>query len=210
MVDVIHQINAVRRTLGTRTLEAGEARVLTISQAYDTDLEDLWDACTSIERIPRWFLPITGELQLGGRYQLEGNAGGVVERCDPPKSFAATWEMNGQVSWIEIRLSSDPDGKSRFELEHVAHVDDDMWAQFGPGAVGIGWDSMVLGLALHLASDASVPPEKGMEWLASPEGKQFIQASSKQWADASIAAGTPEEGARAAQETVSKLYMGEA
>src|SRR3712207_8599013 len=61
-----------------------------------------------------------------------------VQTCALPisKSFAATWEMNGQVSWIEVRLSSDPDGRSRFELEHVAHVDDDMWAQFGPGAVG--------------------------------------------------------------------------
>ncbi|CAM3426126.1 SRPBCC family protein [Kibdelosporangium persicum] len=209
MVDVNHQINAVRRTIGSRTLEAGEARVLTISQAYDTDLEDLWDACTSIERIPRWLMPITGELRLGGRYQLVGNAGGVVERCDPPKGFAVTWEMNGEVSWVEVRLSADPDGRSRIEIEHVAHVQDEMWAQFGPGAVGIGWDSMLLGLSLYLASDTSVPPEKGQEWSVSPEGKQFIDASSARWAEASIAAGTPEQEARTAAETVAKLYKGE-
>ena len=41
MIDVTHQINAVRRSVGTRVLEAGEARVVTISQSYDTDAEDL-------------------------------------------------------------------------------------------------------------------------------------------------------------------------
>jgi uncharacterized protein YndB with AHSA1/START domain len=71
-IDVNHQINAVRRTVGTRVLEAGEAKVVTVSQSYPTDPDDLWDACTNIERIPRWFLPISGELRVGGKYQLEG------------------------------------------------------------------------------------------------------------------------------------------
>ena len=103
MIDVTHQINSVRRSVGARTLEAGEARVVTISQAYDTDAADLWDACTNIERIPRWFLPITGDLRVGGRYQLEGNANGTILTCDPPREFTATWECGGDVSWIELR-----------------------------------------------------------------------------------------------------------
>ena len=123
MIDVKHQINEVRREVGTKVLEAGEARVVTISQTYEGSLGDVWDACTNPERIPRWFLPVSGELKLGGKYQLEGNAGGTVERCDPPKSFAATWEMHGGVSWIEVRLTPAGDG-TRFELEHVAHIDD--------------------------------------------------------------------------------------
>ena len=68
MIDVEKQINAVRRTVGDRTLEAGEARVVTISQSYATDAADLWDACTEIDRIRRWFLPITGDLRVGGHY----------------------------------------------------------------------------------------------------------------------------------------------
>ena len=95
MIDVTQQINSVRRTLGSRVLEGGEARSVTISQVYDTDPDDLWDACTNAERIPRWFLPVSGELKLGGQYQFEGNAGGTIERCDPPKSYAATWEFGG-------------------------------------------------------------------------------------------------------------------
>src|SRR4029450_4047811 len=88
-----------------RTIEAGDARVVSISQTYDTDIDDLWDAVTNPEHIPRWFLPVSGELKVGGRYQLEGNAGGVIERCEPPRSFAATWEYGGAISWIEVTLA---------------------------------------------------------------------------------------------------------
>jgi hypothetical protein len=64
-IDVDHQIKAVRRNVGTRMIDTGEAHVVTISQSYDTDEADLWDAVTNIERIPRWFLPISGDLEVG-------------------------------------------------------------------------------------------------------------------------------------------------
>ena len=34
----------------------------------DAAIDDVWDACTNPERIPRWFLPVSGDLRLGGRY----------------------------------------------------------------------------------------------------------------------------------------------
>lgn len=207
MIDVTRQINAVRRQVGTRVLEAGAARTMTISQTYDAGIEDVWDACTNPERIPRWFLPVSGDLRLGGRYQLEGNASGTVERCDPPKSFAATWEFGGQVSWIEVRLSTEPEGGTRFELEHVAHVDDELWAQFGPGAVGIGWDLGVMGLARHLSQPArAVDPRESAAWTGSDEGRQFMTLSSERWFDASVAAGTDETAARAAADRTTAAY----
>ncbi|OXM62162.1 SRPBCC family protein [Amycolatopsis vastitatis] len=205
MIDVSHQISAVRRTLGDRVIEGKEARVLTISQVYDTDVDDLWDACTNPERIPRWFLPVSGELRVGGKYQLEGNAGGTVERCDPPKSFAATWEMQGGVSWIEVRLTPEGDG-TRFELEHVAHVDDH-WDEFGPGAVGIGWDGALVGLVLHLAAPGTtVDPEAAMAWMMSPEGIRFMTASNEAWYEADVAAGADPAKARAAADRTLQAY----
>ncbi|WIX97951.1 SRPBCC family protein [Amycolatopsis mongoliensis] len=205
MIDVSHQISAVRRTLGDRVLEGKEARVLTISQVYDTDVDDLWDACTNPERIPRWFLPVSGELKLGGKYQLEGNAGGTVERCDPPKSFAATWEFGGNVSWIEVRLTPEGDG-TRFELEHVAHIDE-RWDEFGPGAVGIGWDGALVGLVLHLATPGTaVDPEAAMAWMMSPEGIRFMTASNEAWYEADVAAGADPAKARAAADRTLKAY----
>ncbi|MEU5877083.1 SRPBCC family protein [Spirillospora sp. NPDC047279] len=206
MIDVNHQINAVRRSIGSRVLEAGEARTLTISQAYEADLDDVWDACTNIERIPRWFLPVSGELRLGGRYQFEGQAGGTIERCDPPKSFAATWEYGGQTSWIEVRLTPEEDGRTRFELEHIAHVDDQMWEQYGPGAVGIGWDQGIIGLALHLSGAPAVDPAEGAAWQLSEEGVAFAKLSSERWRDASIEAGTDPAAATAAADRVTAFY----
>lgn len=206
MIEVSEQISAVRRVVGTRVLEAGEARTVTIGRTYAAELADVWDACTNPERIPRWFLPVSGELELGGRYQLEGNASGTVERCDPPRGFAATWEFGGELSWIELRLTPEPDGRTRFELEHVAHVDDTKWAEFGPGAVGVGWDLGLHGLWLHLESGQAVAGEAGVAWMASDEGRQFMTESSERWYEASVAAGTPPAAARAAADRTTAAY----
>ncbi|MFG1866671.1 SRPBCC family protein [Micromonospora arborensis] len=209
MIDAIEQINAVQRQVGSRTLEAGEARVSTLSQTYQATLDDLWDACTNAERIPRWFLPISGDLRLHGRYQLQGNAGGTIESCDPPHRFTATWEFGGEVSWIEVRLTPVDADRTRFELDHIAHVDQDRWAQFGPGAVGVGWDLGLLGLASHLAGDGSgVSPEQSAEWSASDEGRRTMELSSQLWGEASIAAGTDADEAKAAAERTTAFYTG--
>jgi len=209
MIDVTEQISAVRREVGGRTLDAGEARVVTVSQRYATTPEDLWEACTSAERIPRWFLPVTGELELGGRYQLQGNAGGVIERCDPPRSFVATWEYGGGVTWIEVTVAAEEDG-ARLTLEHIALIDhaDERWAEFGPGAVGIGWDMGLVGLAIHLATGAAVAQEEGMAWAASDEGHRFIALSSDGWRAADVAGGADPEQARAAADRTTAAYTG--
>jgi uncharacterized protein YndB with AHSA1/START domain len=206
MVEVAHQINEVSRQVGTKVLEAGEARVMTVSQVYDTGPDDLWDACTNAERIPRWFLPVSGELKVGGRYRLEGNAEGTIERCDPPKSFFATWEFAGDVSWIDVRILPEADGKARLELEHVAHVSDELWEQFGPGAVGMGWDMGLLGLAQYLSGAASVDPSTAAEWLKTDEARHFLQESSERWYEANLAAGTPEPVARASANRCAEAY----
>lgn len=207
MIDVAEQITTVSRKLGSRVFGPGEARVATISQAYDADVDDVWDACTNPERLPRWFLPVTGELKVGGKYQLEGNAGGTIERCDPPKSFFATWEFNGMVSWVEVRVAPDSDGRTRLELEHTAHVDDDLWNEYGPGATGIGWDLSFWGLANHLAPGTpTVTPENAEAWAVSPDGIAFVTAAAEHWRLAHVESGTDEETAKAAAQRVIAFY----
>ncbi|MFY1702268.1 SRPBCC domain-containing protein [Micromonospora sp. WMMA1923] len=209
MIDVTYQVSAVQRRVGTRTLPAGQARVSTISRTYDAAPEDVWDACTNPERIPRWFLPVTGDLRLHGRYQLAGNAGGTIERCDPPKGFTATWELGGEVSWIELRLTSSPDGGTLFELEHIAHVDDERWDQFGPAAVGVGWELGLLGLALHLTGGgAPVDPAEVATWTASEQGRGFITAAAERWGEADAAGGSDPAKAHAAAARTAAFYTG--
>lgn len=209
MTETDARVSAVSRTLGRRVLKAGEARVLTIARSYPTSLEDLWQACTDPARIPRWFLPVSGDLRLGGRYQLQGNAGGTIEACDPPNSFAATWEFGGEISWIELRLTAEGPETTRFELEHVAHVDDERWAQYGPGAVGLGWDLALLGLDWHLArGGAQIDQAEAQAWTTAPEGRAYLRASADAWRDADAADGGDAAGAAERAERTFRFYTG--
>jgi uncharacterized protein YndB with AHSA1/START domain len=209
MIDVNHQINAVRRTVGTRVLEAGEAKVVTVSQSYPTDPDDLWHACTNIERIPRWFLPISGELNVGGSYQLEGHANGTILTCDPPKNFTATWEYGGNVSWIDVSISSEGPDRAKLVVEHIGDVDDENWREFGPGAVGMGWDSMLLGLAIHLGTGESIDPSFGQQWTGTEDGRRFLTLSGEDWYTANVALGEDPAAARALADRCLEAYLGE-
>jgi uncharacterized protein YndB with AHSA1/START domain len=209
VIDVVHEINAEQRKVAGRTLDAGDARTIIISRTYRAPVEDVWDACTNPERIPRWFLPVTGDLQPGGRFELKGNAAGTIEHCQPPTTFTATWEFGGDVTWIELRLSSEEDGRTRLELEHIARVGDDRWAEFGPGALGVGWDLGLLGLGRHLTTGATIDPAEAAVWSASSEGRAFIAGSSQSWEQASVTAGTDRGAARAAAERTTAFYTGD-
>ena len=103
-IDAAKLLGLMTRTVGVVDRDGKPAKLLVAGRAYPTSVEDLWDAVTSAERIPRWFLPITGQLRVAGRYQLEGNAGGDILECEPPRRFAITWEYGGDVSWVELRL----------------------------------------------------------------------------------------------------------
>ena len=107
-----------------------------------------------------------------------------------------------------MRLTPAADGRTRFELEHIAHVDDERWLQFGPGAVGVGWDLALLGLGLYVASGTPNDAAAFQAWTISPEGVAFVERSSRGWAEASIAAGTDAAEARAAGERTTAFYTG--
>ena len=206
-IDVAGVVGAVTREIRDTIHDGKRARVLVASRRYDTTLEDLWNALTDAERISRWFLPISGELRVGGRYQLEGNAGGQITVCEPPRHLALTWEMQGQASWVDVKLTAGPAGSSTLVLEHTAHVPDEFWNQYGPGAVGVGWDGAFLGLDRHLTHRAAkIDPAAMMAWQMSEEGKQFLHRSSDAWGAASIAAGTDPVAARAAAARTFEFY----
>jgi uncharacterized protein YndB with AHSA1/START domain len=207
-IDPRAAIGAVTREVQKRDHEGKSATVVIASRVFDTSMDDAWDAITNPERIPRWFLPVTGELKLGGRYQLKGNAGGSITRCEPPRLLALTWEMGPEVSWVTVTLTRQAEEKTLLVLEHMAHVDDERAKKFGPGAVGVGWELGLLGLALHLRDKKAVDPKEFEAWTMSDEGKLFIAGSSDGWCEASIAFGTPAAEARAAAAATTAFYTG--
>lgn len=177
-----------------------------LRRTYRAPIEDVWDACTDPDRVQRWFLPISGDLREGGRFQLEGNAGGTIERCEPPRLVRATWEFGGAVSRLFLRLRATDDEITILELEHTV-PDDDHWRQFGPGAVGIGWDLGLRGLGEHL-SGAPIDRAAGASWMASDDGRRFMAHSGAAWRDAHLASGVPAPVAEAAAEQTLRAYTG--
>lgn len=180
-------------------------------RSYDTTVEDLWHAITTPERLARWFLPVEGDLKLGGRYQLKGNAGGTITRCDPPEALDLTWEFAGGTSWVNLRLAADSK-KTRLTLEHIAPKDgigEEHLKKYGPGATGVGWDLGLHGLKQHLANPAvALDPAAQEAWTLSSEGKAFIRESGEAWGEAYIKAGANREEARAQAERTIAFYTG--
>ena len=205
-IDVTRLIGAVNRELETREFNGKPARALVASRVYDTTRDDLWDALTTIERLPRWFSPVTGDLRLGGRYQIEGNASGEITRCEPPRFLSVTWEFSGDVSWVQVELEKVETG-ALLRLEHLAHVPQEFWNQYGPGATGVGWEQAFLGLDLYLAK-SEIKPKETEVWLTTDRGKSFIRQSSDAWGQASIAAGTDATAAREAAQRTTEFYGG--
>jgi uncharacterized protein YndB with AHSA1/START domain len=192
MIDIAREIEAITREVGTKTIPAGDGQTVTLTRDLDAAIEDVWDALTTAERITRWFLPIELDARIGGRYQLTGQAGGEVLECQRPSRFKITWAYGEnitpeQVSEVEVRLTSLGEDRTRLRMEHAAVSPPEMWDQFGPGAVGVGWDQGLLGLSLYLATGSTV--EDPIAWQISPEGIDYATRSSQAWGAANLAAG---------------------
>jgi uncharacterized protein YndB with AHSA1/START domain len=207
IIDQISQAHRAVRAGGGATGSDTVTRTVVVRRAFPAPIEDVWDACTTADRIGRWFMPVTGDLRLGGTYQLEGNAGGEILTCEPPRLLRVTWGMGeGPASEVEVRLTPGDGAETVLELAHTAVVDPAFWAKYGPGAVGVGWDLALLGLFLYLSTGRD-RPEDPAAWAANPDAREFITRSSVAWGVASSQAGTPETAAAAAVAETTAFYL---
>ena len=195
MIDIAREIDQVHRGVSERATPAGAGHSVRLWRELDAPIDDVWDALTNPERIGRWFLPISGDYRVGGHYQFEGNAGGEIVACERPHRLLVTWiygetSAEAPASEVEVRLAAVDAATTRFELEHTAVVPPEMWTQFGPGAVGVGWEGGFLGLVLHLRGEAVGDP---IAWQSSAEGRDFFARSSAGWGEANLASGADPE-----------------
>jgi len=170
MIDIPAQIAATERSA---TVSGDTVRVL-LTRRYPSPPEDVWDALTDPDRMVRWFLPITGDLRVGGDYQLQGNAGGQILECDRPRLIRVSF--GGESSIVELRLTPDGDG-TVFELDHT--VPEEM-AGSAAGAlyVGPGWDGAVMGLGMYLTGGLIGDPA---EMANSLEVQELSKQSISRW-----------------------------
>jgi uncharacterized protein YndB with AHSA1/START domain len=178
MIDVVSQLNAIHRQVEQRPPadDAGERVSVLMRRSYDAPIGDVWDALTQPDRIRRWFMPIGGDLRAGGSFQLEGNAGGEILTCEPPRLLKVTF--GGPTSLVEVRLTAQGAGDTVLELEHTVPIE---MAQSGAGAlyVGPGWDGALMGLGLFLGGEAVGDPVAA---ASSPQAQEFSRRSVHAWA----------------------------
>lgn len=174
MIDIANQLAAIYREVGLRPVEGGEGVGVLMRRSYSAPVEDVWDAVTDPERMRRWFMPVSGDLRVGGNFQLEGNASGEILGCEPPHLLRVTF--GGPTSIVELRLSPDGD-ETVLELEHTVPLE---IAQSVAGAlfVGPGWDGALMGLGLYLEGEAPADPVAA---ASSPEAQAFSKESVDAW-----------------------------
>lgn len=144
-----------------------EDEKLVIRRHYKAGREDVWDAITTRERLVRWFLPISGELRPGGRYQLEGNAGGEIVRCDRPSEIVLTWEIGEMNTDVLVRLDADGDS-TVLTLTHSP-----MPGEFVSGT-GVGWELGLVALEKYLAGE--LPEGRAVDWIAASAPEDLAEA----------------------------------
>jgi uncharacterized protein YndB with AHSA1/START domain len=181
MIDMVDELAAIHREVVRH--DDGDTVVVTLTRTYEADADDVWDALTNPDRLPRWFYPISGDLKVGGSFQFEGNAGGDIRRCDRPTWLQVTF--GGPESILDVRLDDSGDGTT-VELTHTVPV---AIAGSGAGAlfVGPGWDGALLGLGIHLRGRSSGDPREAAN---SPEVIEFNRGSISRWTEAVESSGT--------------------
>lgn len=211
IIESAGQLEAVHRDLAIRGRDDAVTVRLRLRQELTASRDELWACCTRADRLAQWFGTVSGELHLGGRFAVEDNASGTVERCVEPGAggdgeVQLSWEFGADVSQVVVRVGeATTPGASLWSLEHRGTLPQEFWHTYGPGAGGVGWDLALLGLAHHLRTRSTVPPEQSL-WVTTPAAAEFIAGSSQAWARASVTAGTREDLAMAAARRTTSFY----
>ena len=210
-MDFSEAFGATSREVGESQRDGKPTRIVRASRTYPTSQQDLWSALTEKERICRWFAEVSGDFELGGRYTIKDNADGKITGCEPPKSLALTWEIGSNVSWVSVTVEEAKDG-SLLTLEHEMPTDPESethWAQYGPGATGVGWELAFIGLDMHLSGDGQSSLDAGSAWAEAAQGKATLRTWAEDWAKAHVKAGEPAETANDMADRTAGFYTGE-
>lgn len=203
-------IDAVRRSLDLTPEDGAVRTVLTLTTPYDPAPAQLWPLLTRPEALAAWYGPVSGDLREGGRFQAPGGAGGTIEEVEAPHRLELGWEYGGVTTPLSLRLDPEDDGTTSLRLRHTLLIDDATFARFGPGAMAVGWEIALLGLAA--ATDGwrttclGSVPAPSPSWLAGEEGAAYVRAWSVRWAAAAVAAGVDEETARRGEQETAAAY----
>ncbi|WP_446665016.1 SRPBCC family protein [Flexivirga sp. B27] len=128
-----------------------------VEDVYDTDIDDLWEACTNPERLARWIAEVSGDLREGGTVQMTytSSASGPsrIEICERPNHVLLVHEADedGNEGETEAWLTAEG-AKTRLVVEQRGLPRDGMHFYCA------GWQAHLEDLATTLASGEPVHP----------------------------------------------------
>ena len=207
-MSISQHLGAVQRTVRAASRDGKAAHSVVLTRSFGAAAKELWPLLTEARHISRWLGAIEGRFELGGQFELKGNARGDILACRPPRQLEVTWEFAEESSWVEVKLQDGVIGGVRLSLEHTS-VDSPHWSKYGPSAGGIGWEMALM--ALWMCSEYQERPlPDPVAWFASSEGRTFIVGSSEGWASAAAEAGADPVTASALAKRTAAFYLGEA
>ncbi len=137
-----------------RHIAAGEARAAVFTRFYDAPIADVWDACTNPERLARWYVPVSGDLRVGGKFEQAMMGSGEIVACDPPRRLHLA--IGGGADEIELHLSPGEGGGTVLELQHATTFDEhEIGGQVFDAiyCMGGGYYPRLVALDLHLRGE---------------------------------------------------------
>jgi uncharacterized protein YndB with AHSA1/START domain len=153
-------------TIGTMRALDKKRGAVRVEELYDTDIRDLWEACTSPERLARWLAQVSGDLRVGGMVEMTftstwtGSA--RVDACEAPHHLLLTTEPGtddeGQLeAWLTEEWS-----QTRLVVEERGLPVDKLHFH------GAGWQAHLEDLGRSLRLDGSAHPAGWSAAQASP------------------------------------------
>ncbi|HEX5089658.1 MAG TPA: SRPBCC family protein [Nocardioides sp.] len=141
-------------TTGTMRALDEKRGAIRVEDVYATDIADLWDACTTPERLARWIAGVTGDLRAGGvihaTFTSTWSGPGRIEVCEAPSHLLLTMEPGtDDETEIEVWLVEDGD------KTHLVVEERGLPLEHLPGH-GAGWQAHLEDLGRSLAGEPSV------------------------------------------------------
>src|SRR5258705_6782896 len=112
---------AKMKIIGTmRSLDRTRGAVR-VEDMYDTDIDDLWEACTNPERLARWIAKVSGDLRVGGSihavFTSTWTGPGRIDACEKPHHLLLTTEPGtSDEAQIEAWLTEE-DSRARLVVQ---------------------------------------------------------------------------------------------
>ena len=109
---------------------------------------------------------------------------------------------------MEVRLSAARSACVRLTLTHTAHLSEH-WGEYGPGAVGVGWELGLLGLAMYLTHTRPCRSPTKPPLQLHGAARRSSQVAASGGGQAAVAAGVDPDATRAALRRTTAFYTGE-